>query len=91
MSRKVLNEAVREAAPDLTLAQADDIVNAVLAAIIDGVKTGNGIILAGFGSFSTKITKARKARNPKTGAEVNVPAKSTIRFRPSQSLVQVDA
>jgi nucleoid DNA-binding protein len=90
MSRKELSNAVRAEVDTLTVAQADAVVNAVINGIIDAVKTGDGIVLTGFGSFTTKITKARVARNPSTGALVNVPTKSTIRFRPSKALVQVD-
>lgn len=90
MSRKELQTAVQEAVPALTKGEALAAVNAVLEAVIAAVKTGNGITLAGFGTFSTKITKARLARNPKTGALVQVPSKSTVRFKPSASLVQTD-
>lgn len=90
MSRKALQEAVLQAVPTLTVLDAMAAVNAVLAEIIANVKEGDGISLQGFGTFSTKITKARECRNPKTGAPVSVPAKSTIRFKPSAVLVQSD-
>lgn len=91
MSRQLLQNAVQDAVPALTNGEALAAVNAVLEAIIGAVKTGGGgITLAGFGSFTTKITKARTARNPKTGEAVAVPAKSMVRFKNSASLVQSD-
>lgn len=39
------------------------------------------LVIAGFGSFK-KVTKApRKARNPRTGETVDVPAKTVITFK----------
>ena len=43
---------------------------------------------AGMGTFVVKDRAARKARNPKTGAIVDVPAKKAVRFRASKSLKQ---
>ena len=87
MSRAKLVEAIRTARPELTLDQSADVLNAVLEAIVDTVQGGSPVVLANFGSFSTKIAKARICRNPATGATVQVPSKATIRFKPSKSLV----
>ena len=87
MSRAKLVDAIRSARPELTLDQSADVLNAVLEAIIDSVKAGEAVVLAGFGSFTEKITAARVCRNPSTGAGVQVPAKATIRFKPSKAVV----
>lgn len=87
MSRAKLVEAIRTARPELTLDQSADVLNAVLEAIVDSVQEGAPVVLAGFGSFTPKVTSARTCRNPSTGAPVQVPAKATIRFKPSKSLV----
>jgi nucleoid DNA-binding protein len=89
MSRATLVEVVRNAAPGVTLLEAADILNAVLASITDSVHAGESVVLANFGSFSKKVTSARKCRNPATGASVDVPSKTTIRFKPSKSVVVV--
>jgi DNA-binding protein HU-beta len=87
MSRATLVESIREAAPELTLAQASAALEAVLAKIVDSVQEGTPIVLSGFGSFTPKVTSARTCRNPSTGEPVQVPAKATIRFKPSSKLV----
>lgn len=87
MSRAKLVDAIRVTHPEITLVQAADVLNAVLEAIVDSVQEGDSVVLAGFGSFTPKVTSARICRNPSTGAEVQVPAKATIRFKPSKSLV----
>lgn len=42
--------------------------------------------IRGFGTFKVKKHKARKARNPKTNKEVQVPAKKKIFFKVSREL-----
>jgi DNA-binding protein HU-beta len=87
MSRAVLVNAIREAVPELTIDQATAALNTVLETIVDSVQEGTPIVLAGFGSFSPKVTSARTCRNPSTGEPVQVPAKATIRFKPSKAVV----
>jgi DNA-binding protein HU-beta len=53
------------------------------------LKTGDKVSLTGLGSFSTKEKAARTARNPKTGASVQVPAKKVVKFKPGKELIEV--
>ena len=46
-------------------------------------------IMSGFGVFSTKVKKARMARNPRTGAKVPVPSRVVPSFRYLGSLKQL--
>jgi nucleoid DNA-binding protein len=87
MSRATLVEVIRTAVPGITLADATAALNAVLTSVVDSVQAGESVVLSGFGSFSPKITSARTCRNPATGAPVAVPAKATIRFKPSKAVV----
>jgi DNA-binding protein HU-beta len=47
---------------------------------------GNTLEIRGFGTFKVKSQKARKARNPKTNAEVHVPARKKAVFKVSKEL-----
>ena len=47
---------------------------------------GNHLEIRGFGTFKVKNHKARKARNPKTGQEVVVPARKKAIFEVSKEL-----
>jgi nucleoid DNA-binding protein len=38
------------------------------------------VSLYGFGTFQTAVAKARKARNPQTGIEIEVPEKNRVKF-----------
>lgn len=45
---------------------------------------GERIILRGFGTFKQVTRAARTARNPATGAVVDVPAKTVLTFKASK-------
>ena len=47
---------------------------------------GNGeFVLPGFGKLVKAHRKARKGRNPATGEEIDIPAKTVVKFRLSKS------
>lgn len=62
------------------------IVDAVLAGITRGLMRDRKVTLTGFGNFFVVKRASRKARNPKTGTTVHVPAKNTPTFKPSGKL-----
>jgi integration host factor subunit beta len=47
---------------------------------------GEKIELRGFGNFKLKTRNPRKARNPRTGESVDVPAKKVLHFKPGKEL-----
>ncbi len=49
--------------------------------IIDELAKGNRLEFREFGVFEIKTRAARKARNPRTGVRVDVPAKSVVHFK----------
>jgi DNA-binding protein HU-beta len=55
----------------------------------DTLKAGEKVSLTGLGSFICKEKAARTARNPKTGASVQVPAKKVVKFKPGKELIEV--
>jgi DNA-binding protein HU-beta len=69
-----------------TKAEADRIVDALFGAITDELKKGEEVSIAGFGIFAAKQRAARTARNPRTGAAVQVPAMRVPKFRASKAL-----
>jgi len=52
--------------------------------IIAKLKEGDSVKIAGFGTFLTTKREARKGRNPKTGATVDIPEKVVAKFRPGK-------
>lgn len=59
-------------------------VNSVLTGIKTGLKKTKEVRLIGFGTFSVKARKARKGRNPQTGAVINIKASKAIKFTAGQ-------
>jgi DNA-binding protein HU-beta/integration host factor subunit beta len=60
---------------------AKSVVQAFLDQIIEELEKGNKIELRDFAVFNTKMRKARKARNPRTGEEIFAPAKKVVTFK----------
>ena len=67
-------------------ASAGRIYDAMIDGIANGLKNGEKVKLADFGTFEVTHRAARTARNPQTNEEIQVPAKKVARFRPSQAL-----
>ncbi|MGO9778552.1 MAG: HU family DNA-binding protein [Streptosporangiaceae bacterium] len=61
---------------------ATEAVNAVLDTIQDAVAKGDKVAITGFGVFEKSERPARTARNPATGATIQVPESSVPKFRP---------
>ncbi len=69
-----------------TKVQADEIVDLVFDSITNSLKKGEEVSIAGFGIFLVKHRAARQARNPRTGAMVNVAAMKVPKFRAGKAL-----
>lgn len=69
-----------------TKVQAEEVVDGLFDAIVQTLKRGEEVSVAGFGIFSVKNRAARMARNPKTGEQVKVEAKRVPKFRPAKAL-----
>ena len=61
-------------------------LEAIIQAIIAGLKEGKDITLAGLGVFKITQRNARKCRNPRTGEFMQLPASQYPKFRVSQKL-----
>jgi DNA-binding protein HU-beta len=63
-----------------------DLVDAFLNTVEKSLLKGETVQFIGWGSFEVKKTAARKGRNPNTGAEIKIPAKSVVRFKAGKGL-----
>src|SRR3974390_2319389 len=61
---------------------ATEAVNAMLETIQSAVAAGDKVAITGFGVFEKSERPARPARNPATGAAIQVPRSSVPKFRP---------
>ncbi len=65
---------------------AEEAVNATMECIARGIKKDRRLQMPGFGTFSVRARKARKGRNPQTGAVIKIKASRTVKFKPAPSL-----
>lgn len=64
--------------------QAQKALEGAFATLAKAIATGDGKVpVAGVGTFHVKQTKARKGRNPQSGAEIDIPSKKKLVFKPS--------
>ena len=54
--------------------------------IAQSIRKGQKVTLVGFGTFSVVQRKARKGRNPRTGAELKIAAKKIPKFTAGSAL-----
>ena len=68
------------------MTRARDDVRWFFDAISGALEKGSEVRIHGFGNFKIQQRAARMGRNPRTGAEVPVPARKVVRFSPSTTL-----
>ena len=79
MNKVALAEEINKVL-NTTKTQSEEVVECLFAAIINGLKKGDEVSVAGFGKFIKKAKPARMARNPKTGEQVKVAASNAVKF-----------
>lgn len=72
----------------LTKSQAIEITNAALAILTERMVAKDKVQFIGFGAFEAKDSPQRKARNPRTGEEVIIPAGYRPVFKAGKSLCE---
>jgi DNA-binding protein HU-beta len=85
MTKAELIDAVAKSA-DVSKADAEKTVGAFFDIVTSSAKDGDKVAWPGFGSFSTSQSQARTGRNPQTGAAVNIPASTRMKFTASSTL-----
>ena len=80
MNKQALIEAAAAKA-QVSKAEAAKVLDAALEAAVEAVKKGEGVQLVGFASVSVVAKAARKAKNPRTGEVINIPAKKVVRIK----------
>ncbi len=88
LTKAELIDAVAEEA-DVTKHVAEALITATLETMTESLQVGEKIEIRGFGSFRLRQRRARLGRNPRTGEEVQVPAKRVCYFKPGKTLRQL--
>jgi len=65
---------------------AGEAVDATFDNVAKAIKKNKRFQVPGFGTFTLRSRKARKGRNPQTGAVINIKASRTVGFKPAPVL-----
>ena len=65
---------------------AEKALNSMTNNVTRALKKNDRIALTGFGTFSVSKRRARKGRNPQTGAEINIRACNVPKFKAGKEL-----
>ena len=85
MNKNELSAAIAAKA-GLTRKDAEAALCAMSDIIAESLKNGEKVQIVGFGAFEVKERPARKARNPKTGEEIQIGARRSPMFKPGKAL-----
>jgi DNA-binding protein HU-beta len=89
MNKSEFIDAVAEQA-DLTRAAAARVVDAIFdtaqGAISQAVHAAGSLSIPGFGKFTKRTRAERTGRNPRTGAEIKIPERTTVSFSAGRGL-----
>lgn len=85
MTKKEIVKTISEEI-GLTQLKTKEIVQKTFDAIVESLVDERRIELRNFGVFEVKKRAARKARNPRTGQRVDVPAKFVVTFKPGKEM-----
>ncbi len=71
---------------EISRAQAERSLDAVIEAIRTGLKKDQSVQLVGFGTFKVAARKARMGVNPKTGEKLKIKASKSVKFSAGKDL-----
>lgn len=71
---------------ELKRAQVKEIFEELSNLASSEVKSNGEFVLPGFGKLVLSERKAREGRNPQTGESIQIPAKTTLKFRLSKGM-----
>src|SRR5690606_16680605 len=66
--------------------EAKEFVDSFFDALREALERGQQVKLSGFGNFDLRQKNQRPGRNPKTGEEIPISARTVVTFRPGQKL-----
>lgn len=63
-------------------------LDAYINIVTEKLAENEEIVIVGFGTLVLRPQNTRLARNPKTGEPVQIPARTTVKFKPGKSLLE---
>ncbi|QEE41304.1 MULTISPECIES: integration host factor subunit beta [unclassified Methylobacterium] len=86
MIRSELVTRIAEQNPHLYAKDIEAVVDAILDRIATALADGDRVELRDFGAFSLRRHELRTGRNPRTGASVVVPERTSVHFKPGKAM-----
>lgn len=87
MTKKDFTKVLFEKGIFASKAEAERKFEAILGSIEEVLQAGEDLNFIGWGKFEVVEKAARKGRNPKTGEEIDIPAKKAVKFKAGKTLV----
>lgn len=87
MNKSQLVDALAKEA-GITKVESKKVLEAFMKVTTKALNSGDKITLVGFGSFCVTNRPARAGRNPRTGKAINIPAKSSVKFKAGSELIK---
>ncbi|MGL5354975.1 MAG: HU family DNA-binding protein [Cetobacterium sp.] len=87
MTKKEFAKILFEKGVFTSKAESERKLDSVLVAIEETLQAGEEINFIGWGKFEVVERPERIGRNPKTGEEIKIEAKKTVKFKAGKSLV----
>ena len=85
MNKSELIDAIADSS-GLTKADSGRALDGLIDAVTNALKSGDGVSLIGFGTFSVKRRAARQGRNPQTGKTITIKAANVPSFKAGKAL-----
>ncbi len=81
---EIVNKIAEDA--DITKAKAEEAFTSILDSMTAALQDGEKVTLVGFGTFAVTERAERTGRNPRTGAELKIPARVAVKFTAGKDL-----
>ena len=78
---QLINELAEQSS--LSKVEVKRLVDSLFGTIEKKLQEGEKVVISGFGVFSAIEVAERVGRNPRTGESVKIPARRSVRFRPT--------
>ncbi len=72
----------------LSKSKTNEVIDAFVESVTDSLKKGEKVTLVNFGTFNISERNSRSGRNPKTGENIEIPAKRVARFKVGAGLAK---
>lgn len=86
MTKKEIARAVYTKLGDLSLHEADELVELVFETMKEMLGRGEEVKISGFGNFVLRDKRQRPGRNPQTGETLVLPSRRVLLFKTSELL-----